>query len=216
MGKYDKINYNKKGKTEVIIIMILYKDIIKEDDQRLYQKSKEVEIPLTDEDIKLLHDLNEYLENGYNDELVKELEIRPGVGLASVQIGVLKRIFVIYAYNEKGELFHFGVVNPKIISESTELTFLPTGEGCLSVDRDVEGLVHRPKRITAKFHKYDFKTKKLEEVTMKFESYIAIVFQHEYDHLNGIMFMDRIDKINPFFVPENSKPILFAGEDTEE
>jgi len=123
---------------------------------------------------------------------------------------------LIYAYNEKGELFHFGVVNPKIISESTELTFLPTGEGCLSVDRDVEGLVHRPKRITAKFHKYDFKTKKLEEVTMKFENYIAIVFQHEYDHLNGIMFMDRIDKINPFFVPENSKPILFAGEDTEE
>ncbi|HHX00251.1 MAG TPA: peptide deformylase, partial [Acholeplasmataceae bacterium] len=44
--------------------MILYKDIIKEDDQRLYQKSKEVEIPLTDEDIKLLYDLNEYLENG--------------------------------------------------------------------------------------------------------------------------------------------------------
>lgn len=195
--------------------MLLYKDIIKEDDERLLQKSEPVPIPLSDEDIKLLHDLNEYLENGYNDELVKDLDIRPGVGLASVQIGVLKRVFVLYAYDEKGVLYHFGVVNPKIISESTEHTFLPTGEGCLSVDREVEGLVHRPKRITAKFHLYDFNEKSLTEVKMKFENYIAIVFQHEYDHLNGVLFTDRIDKFDPFFIPEYSKPVTFGDFEDE-
>jgi peptide deformylase len=191
--------------------MLLYKDIIKEDDPRLLQKSIDVPIPLSDEDIKLLHDLNEYLENGYDDELAKKLDIRPGVGLASVQIGVLKRIFVLYAYDENGQLFHFGVVNPKIVSESLELTFLPTGEGCLSIDRETEGLVHRPKRITAKFHLYDFDKKTLAEVKMKFENYIAIVFQHEYDHLNGVLFVDRIDKFDPFFIPENSTPIDFGS-----
>lgn len=190
--------------------MILYKDIIKEDDNRLYQRSSEVPIPLTEEDIKLLHELNEYLENGYDEKKVTELGLRPGVGLASVQVGVLKRIFVLYAYNEKDELYHFGVVNPKIISESTEKCFLPNGEGCLSVDRDVEGLVHRPRKITAKFHLYDFETKEVKEVKMKFEDYIAIVFQHEYDHLNGVLFTDRIDKFNPFHIPENSKPIKFS------
>lgn len=197
--------------------MLLYKDIIKEDDGRLIQKSEAVDVPLKDEDIELINTLNEYLENGYNDELAKELDIRPGVGLASVQIGVLKRIFVLYAYNEKGRLYHFGVVNPKIISESTELTYLPTGEGCLSVDRETEGLVHRSRRITAKFHLYNFNDKSLTEVKVKFEDYIAIVFQHEYDHLNGVLFVDRIDKFNPFFVPEYSRPISFSlEEDSEE
>lgn len=196
--------------------MLLYKDIIKEGDERLRQKSKEVDLPLSSEDIELLNTLNQYLENGYDDSFSEE-EIRPGVGLASPQIGVLKRVFVLYTYDEKGNLFHFGVVNPKIISESTELTFLPGGEGCLSVARETEGLVHRSKRITAKFHLYDFKTKLLTEETMKFENYLAIVFQHEYDHLNGVLFVDKIDQFNPFYIPDNSKPITFGfiNEETE-
>ncbi|MCK9471458.1 MAG: peptide deformylase [Bacilli bacterium] len=195
--------------------MLLYKDIIKEDDNRLLQKSLDVPIPLNNEDIKLLNDLNQYLENGYDDDFVQKNDIRPGVGLASVQIGVLKRIFVLYAYNEEGMLYHFGVVNPKIISESTELTFLPTGEGCLSVDRETEGLVHRPKRIVARFHLYDFEKQTLTEVKMKFENYIAIVFQHEYDHLNGVLFVDRIDKFDPFHIPDNSHPVTFKEFDLE-
>lgn len=196
--------------------MLQYKDIIKEDDERLLQKSVEVDIPLSDEDIKLLNDLNQYLENGYDEKLAEELDIRPGVGLASVQIGILKRVFVLYAYDEFGKLYHFGVVNPKIISESTELTFLPTGEGCLSVDRETEGLVHRPRRITARFHLYDFKDKTLTEVKMKFENYIAIVFQHEYDHLNGVLFTHRIDKFDPFHVPDNASPISFGLVDDDD
>lgn len=196
--------------------MLLYKDIIKEDDQRLKEKSLPVKIPLIEGDIKLLNDLNEYLINGYDDEKVDKYDIRPGVGLAAVQIGVLKRIFVIMAIDEEGTLHHYGVVNPKIISESVEQNYLPSGEGCLSVDRETIGLVHRPKKITAKFHLYNFEDQSLNPVTMKLQNLIAIIFQHEYDHLNGILFTDRIDKFNPVFVPENSKPIIFGeNEDNE-
>ena len=70
--------------------------------------------------------------------------------------------------------------------------------------------------------KYDFsQAKKALEKTINFEKneavlktvvlkgYLAVVFGHEFDHLNGILFVDRVNKENPFFVPENSKPIKF-------
>ncbi len=195
--------------------MLTYKNIIKEDDDRLRQKSEPVLLPLSSEDIELLNKMNEYLVNGYDDEFVEKNDIRPGVGLSAVQIGVLKRVFVILAFDENSHLHHYGVINPKIISHSEETVYLPGGEGCLSVDRDIDGLVHRPKRIKAKVYLYDFKTQTVEETVLKLENYMSIVFQHEYDHLNGILFIDRIDKFNPFYVPQNSSVIEFAVEENE-
>lgn len=193
--------------------MLTYKDIIKEDDPRLRQKSEPVPVPLTKEDLRLLLAMNEYLEAGYDDEKAEACGIRPGVGLSAVQLGHLKRIITIFAYNEKGEKFQYGFVNPKIISHSVETTYLPSGEGCLSVDRKIEGLVHRPRRIKARAYVYDFRNGSLSEKVLKLEGYLAIVFQHEYDHLNGILFFDRIDKTNPFFIPENSVPVVFNQEE---
>lgn len=195
--------------------MLTYKNIIKEDDDRLRQKSEPVLLPLSSEDIELLNKMNEYLVNGYDDEFVEKNDIRPGVGLSAVQIGVLKKVFVILAFDENSHLHHYGVINPKIISHSEETVYLPGGEGCLSVDRDIDGLVHRPKRIKAKVYLYDFKTQTVEETVLKLENYMSIVFQHEYDHLNGILFIDRIDKFNPFYVPQNSSVIEFAVEENE-
>lgn len=193
--------------------MILYKDIIKEEDNRLREKSQDVELPLKEEDIQLLNDLNEYIVNGYDDKLVEEYQLRPGVGLSAVQIGVLKKIFVIMAYDEEGVLHHYGIINPKITSHSEEKVYLSFGEGCLSVDRETEGLVHRHKRITTQTYLYNFEDKSLNYVKIKFKDYMSIIFQHEFDHLNGILFVDRFDKNNPFFVPENSKPIIFETEE---
>lgn len=192
--------------------MLTYKDIIKEDDPRLRQKSEDVPIPLTEEDLSLLDAMNEYLITGYDDEKAEALGIRPGVGLSAVQLGILKKLIVILAYNEKGQKFHYGFINPKIISESVEKVFLPSGEGCLSVDREVPGLVHRSRRVKIRTYLYDFKTKALSQNVILLEDYLALVFQHEYDHLNGILFIDRIDKINPFLIPENSTPIVFGQE----
>jgi peptide deformylase len=193
--------------------MLTYKDIIKEDDPRLRQKSEDVIIPLTEEDISLLEAMNEYLVVGYDEEKAEASGIRPGVGLSAVQLGVLKKIIVILAYNEKGQKFHYGFVNPKIISEAVETVYLPNGEGCLSVDREVPGLVHRSRRVKVRTYLYDFKTKALSQNVISLEDFLALVFQHEYDHLNGVLFIDRIDKINPFFIPEYSTPIVFGQEE---
>jgi len=189
--------------------MLNYNDIIKEDNPNLRKKSVDVKLPLSKEDVKLILDLNEYLVNGYDPELAKTLNIRPGVGISAVQVDVLKKIFVILGYDEKDELHHYAVINPKIISYSEELTYLQEGEGCLSVDRPTKGLVHRPKRITAKCTLFDFETQKTFNTTLKLKGYMAIVFQHEYDHLFGKLFVDHFNKDNPFFVPKNSKPVVF-------
>lgn len=189
--------------------MLTYDDIIKEDNPNLRKKSAPVKLPLSQEDLHIILKMNEYLENGYDEEKAKSLNIRSGVGLSAVQINILKQIFVIYCYDENQRLHHYGIINPKIISHSEQLSYLETGEGCLSVDREILGYVHRPTRITAKCHVFDFDTKKVEEKTLRLRGYLAIVFQHEYDHLQGILFTDRINKNNPFFVPENSSPLKF-------
>ncbi|NLD26506.1 MAG: peptide deformylase [Acholeplasmataceae bacterium] len=196
--------------------MLTYKDIIKEEDNRLREKSKQVSLPLSEEDQETLELMNEYLVNGYDDKMVESCNIRPGVGLSAVQIGVLKRMFVILAYDEGEKLHHYGIINPKIIAHSEEKIYLPGGEGCLSVDRAVEGLVHRHRRIKVRTNLYDFKTKTISEEVLKLHDFIAIVFQHEYDHLNGVLFVDRIDKFNPLFVPDNSQPVVFNNNDEKE
>lgn len=189
--------------------MLSYKDIIKENNPDLRIKSVDVALPLSEDDINLIFQLNEYLENGYDEKKCELYNIRPGVGISAIQIDVPKKIFVILGYDEYEVLHHYAVINPKIISHSEELTFLESGEGCLSVDRPVEGFVHRPRRITAKCHLFDFETKTTNEATLKLKGYMAIVFQHEYDHLFGRLFVDRINKNNPFYIPANSRPVVF-------
>lgn len=196
--------------------MLKYCDIIKDNNPDLRVKCEKVELPLSDEDLSTLLKMNEYLEAGYDEEQSKNNDIRPGVGIAAPQIDILKNMFVIFAYDEKGVEYHFGVINPKIISHSEELTYLPSGEGCLSVDRVVKGLIHRPKRIKVEFDLYDFESGKVEHVSARLKNYIAVVFQHEYDHLFGILFYDHINKDNPMYIPSNSTPIIFEGQEQEE
>ncbi|HKM29692.1 MAG TPA: peptide deformylase [Bacilli bacterium] len=198
--------------------MLLYPDIIKDGNPDLRRKSLLVNLPMADEDVKILALMNDYLWNGYNEDFVEKYKIRPGVGLAAPQIDVLKQMFCILAYDEEGELHNYCVVNPKIISHSEQLTFLESGEGCLSVEKDFKGLIHRPKKIKASVSLYDFENQELVPTILKLEGYLAIVFQHEYDHLKGKLFYDHINKENPFFVPGNSQPVDFKlaveGEET--
>lgn len=188
--------------------MYTYKDIIKENHKNIRKKSNDVLLPLTCEDKKILNDMNTYLLNGYDEEKVKKYNIRPGVGLSAVQINVLKRMFVICVHDEENHLENFAVINPVIISHSEQLCYLFGGEGCLSVDRETKGIVHRYLRIKARYYEYNFLT---EELTLKenyFTGYKAIIFQHELDHLNGILFIDHIDKLRPFTPKENAKAII--------
>lgn len=195
--------------------MLLYSDIIKEDHPDLRRKSLPLDIPLSSKEITILRLMNDYLWNGYDDELVEKYKLRPGVGLAAPQIDVLKQMFCILAFDEKGDFHNYCVINPKIISHSEEMTYLEAGEGCLSVDKTIKGLVHRYKRIKASVYLYNFETQELEPTVLKLEGYLAIVFQHEYDHLHGKLFYDRINKEDPFYVPENSHPVIFKQQEEE-
>ena len=189
--------------------MLLMDDIIREGNPILKEKSQNVNLPLSEEDEHIINLMIDYIFNSIDEEIGEKYKLRPAVGLAAPQIGILKKMIVIYAFDEDGNEHFYPLINPVLLSYSNELTYLKGGEGCLSVDRDVRGLIHRPKRISVRAQYYDVETGKVEEKVFKFEGYISVVFQHEFDHLKGILFVDRINKENPFFVPENSTPIKF-------
>ncbi|MEL3961237.1 peptide deformylase [Lysinibacillus endophyticus] len=173
--------------------MIKMKDIVKEGTPILRKKTEMVDIPVSSEDRDALICMLQYLKNSQDPVLSKKYKLRPGSGLSANQIGLDKRMFAAL-FNEE----EYMLINPKIISHSMNMIYLPQGEGCLSVDREVPGFVPRYERIKVKA--FDINGK---ETIYKFEGYGAIVMQHEIDHLDGIMFYDRINKENPFKLPEN-------------
>ena len=184
--------------------MILRKDIISDDNPLLREKSVDVPLPLSKEDEKHLDDMMEYLELSQDDEKAIELDIQPGVGLAAPQLGILKKMFVVLTADEKGNLHKYALVNPQLVSHSVAKSYLSGGEGCLSVPEIHEGYVLRHQKI--KIKAYDHISK--QEVLLNLKGYVAIVLQHEYDHLFGIVYYDHINKENPFEAPEGATSIL--------
>lgn len=182
--------------------MILMKDFIKETDKRLRTISKEVTFPLTKAEQKLIDDMIEYLKNSQIEELSEKYDLRPGMGLSAVQIGELKRIFVVVMEKDINEFETHIMINPKMISNSEEQIYVSGGEGCLSVNREIVGITPRYARVT--FEAYDRDGNKIK---IRAREELAIVFQHELDHLNGKLFYDRIDKNNPFKNQENMRAI---------
>lgn len=174
--------------------MLKNKDILDEKDKRLRQISKEVTFPLDEKDKKTIDLMIEYLTNSQIEELEKKYNLRPGMGMAAIQLGIPKRYFVVVHEQEIKETFkNYIIINPKIISQSEEIIYVEEGEGCLSVNREVEGIVPRNARIT--IEGYDIEGKKIK---IRAREELAIAFQHELDHLNGILFTDKIDKKNPY------------------
>ena len=167
--------------------------ILDEKDKFLHKKCVDATFPLTDEDHELINGALDYLRLSQDEDKAEELDLRAGMGLAFPQLGKLKRIFVISYKQENGEFIEYTVINPKILSYSSELIYVLEGEGCLSVNREVEGIVPRYARITVGF--YNTKGEYVEE---RVREEISVAFQHEMDHLEGILFTDRIDKKNPF------------------
>ena len=159
----------------------------------LRKKSEEVTFPMDEKDILLINNMIMYLRLSQDEEYASKNNIRAGMGLSAVQLGILKRFFVICYKKDDGTFEEYKVVNPKIVSNSEELIYVEEGEGCLSVNRYVEGIVPRFARVTIEFYD-EYGNKQTKRVREE----IAVAFQHEIDHLNGILFLDRIDKKNPF------------------
>ncbi|MBH9968416.1 peptide deformylase [[Bacillus] enclensis] len=182
--------------------MITMKDIIREGHPTLRKVAEEVTLPPTEEDKEVLRSLLEYVVNSQDPEVASKYGLRPGIGLAAPQINVSKKMLAVNVIDEKGMLYSHALFNPKIISHSVEKAYLTSGEGCLSVDRQVPGLVPRYARVTVKGWNING-----EEVKLRLRGLPAIVFQHEIDHLNGIMFYDHINEENPFEPIPGALPI---------
>lgn len=172
--------------------MLTMKDITREGNPVLREVCKEVTFPLSLETKKTLIDMIGYLFNSQDEEKAKQYGLRPGVGIAAPQVGSTDKMFVVLATDENGKQFFMPVINPEIIKTSKAMCYLNGGEGCLSVDRTTTGLTPRYRKITVKFTLFNIQTGKLETKKMELSNYIAIVFQHEYDHLFGKLYVDTM------------------------
>jgi peptide deformylase len=177
--------------------------IVKDNNPIMRKRSELVSLPLSSENKELLDEMLLYLKRSQDEEYAKKHNIRPGVGMAAIQVGHLKRMFVIYYPKNETEYVMYQLVNPKIIEESVRKCALEAGEGCLSVDEDHQGLVHRHYKIVMKA----FDALQDKEIVITAKGYDAIVLQHEYDHLEGMFYYDRIDKNAPD-KPQNNEEII--------
>ncbi|MDY0346332.1 MAG: peptide deformylase [Acholeplasma sp.] len=187
--------------------MILMKDIIREGHPTLTKVAQPVKMPVTLEDRNIAFSLLQYVMNSQDDEIAEKYGLRPGVGLAAPQINVSKRMFAMHVYDVDGELYSMIVVNPKITSRSSDMVFLNGGEGCLSVDRKTDGITPRHKSISFEAYIFDIKSNSFVLSHGTLSGYPATVFQHEYDHLDGIMYTTKLYVDIP-----NAKP-LFEEEE---
>lgn len=169
-------------------------DILDDRHKILRKKSLEVKFPLSKEDKETINHIIKHLTYSQIEKYAEKYDLRPGMGLAFPQLGMLKRIIIVVYEYEEGKFENYVIINPKIISHSEEMVALETGEGCLSVNREIEGHVARFARI--RITGYDIDGNK---ISIRAREDLAVAFQHEVDHLNGILFYDRIDKNKPFF-----------------
>jgi peptide deformylase len=170
--------------------------IVKDTAKSLHAPSKAAELPLSVEDKRLLDEMIQYLKETQDPvRREKNPKMREGVGLAAPQVGVHKRMLVIYyAKDEDGKEFvQHELVNPVIVVSSIKKCYLQAGEGCLSVDKPHPGNVFRDLRITVRA----YEALEGKDVEIKAEGFDAIVIQHEIDHLDGKLFYDHIDSNNP-------------------
>ena len=116
------------------------------------------------------------------EEMFETMIEANGVGLAAPQIGLSIRMFVIIADDDVRRVF----INPQIISTSEEM--VPYEEGCLSIPEVYESIL-RPKKITVQAFDENGKP-----FTLEADGFLARVIQHEYDHLDGHVFIDRGDE----------------------
>jgi peptide deformylase len=171
--------------------------IVKDTAKSLHSRCAPVEDPRSPEIKATLDEMTKYLKDSQDPAFrEKNPSVREGVGLAAPQVGINKRMLVIYypSVSEEGKFVEYQLVNPLIVSQSIRQCYLASGEGCLSVDQEHPGYAYRAYKITVKA--YD--AHRGEDIEIRALGFDAIVLQHEIDHLDGILFYDRIDKKDPF------------------
>ena len=150
------------------------KKIIIEPDPILRKKSEPVE--------KVDDHLRKFMR-----EMLETMYEAPGIGLAAIQVGILKRLIVIDLARENEKKNPLFLINPEIIYRSKDTSIYE--EGCLSLPGQFAE-IERPSECTLKY--IDFNGNKKE---LKADGLLATCIQHEVDHLDGILFIDYLSKL---------------------
>ena len=124
------------------------------------------------------------------DKLISTVQQANGVGIAAPQVAMGDRLFVVASrpnlrYPQAPTMEPTAMINPRIIASSTEI--VKDWEGCLSIP-GIRGLVPRSRSIEIEYTSRDSKLHR-QELT----DFVARIFQHEHDHLDGIVFLDRVE-----------------------
>lgn len=173
--------------------------IVTYDDDILKKKAEPVE-ELTEEVSILIEDMFETM---YNSD---------GVGLAAPQVGRLLRIFVADAgpmAKDEEQPLHgpIAMINPEIVFKSDEEVEME--EGCLSIP-GVNASIKRPENIRVSYRDEEF-----EPETLEVDGWLARVIQHEYDHLDGILFLDHLSMFKRKLLGGKLKEIAEGQKETE-
>ena len=148
------------------------------------------------------------IQNLIDDLIATVLEVN-GVGIAAPQVYEPYQIFVIAShsnlrYPDAPKMEPTAIINPKINSHSSDL--VKDWEGCLSIP-GIRGLVPRYQSISVEYTTRDGR-KKERELT----DFIARIFQHEYDHLNGIVFLDRLESTKDVITEKEYQKLIFKAQ----
>ena len=175
-------------------------DILIEPNDILKEISEEVKIPLEKDDRNLLKIMYNHVSNSQNHDYSTAHGIRSAVGIAAIQMGIQKRLLAIKTTDEDGAIHKYMLANPKYTFQSDEIAYLSSGEGCLSVEEDkYDGIV--PRHYHVIIEGYNLLTNKVETIDVK--GYVAIVLQHEMDHLDGKLYFEKINKLNPHLIKDD-------------
>lgn len=170
--------------------------IYTDEDPRLHTKCEEV-TELTKHDELIINRMVSYIDACYNNEF-KKYKIRPGIAVAAPQMGLLKRIIYVHL-DSNGQEYRLLLANPEIIAKSQVMSYVEGGEGCLSVPSDVKCNIPRNYKIIIRA--IDLFTGK--QIELSAVEILSVCLQHEIDHLDGVLYTDRINKEKPTYINPN-------------
>jgi peptide deformylase len=136
------------------------------------------------------------------DDMVETMYAAPGVGLAANQVGALQRVIVLDVDHENPQKNVYKLINPAITRSEGEILW---EEGCLSVV-DFTAEVRRAARVEVVALDPDEK-----EVKIEAEGLFAVALQHEIDHLDGKLFIDRISRLKRDLYTRKRKKMIRTG-----
>ena len=136
------------------------------------------------------------------EDMAETMYVAPGVGLAAPQVGVSERLIVVDVRYPEGEKELITLINPEILEVEGKVNW---EEGCLSLP-GIKEQVARAERVLVRGYDLNEKERQIEA-----EGLLAVALQHEIDHLDGILFIDRISRLKRGIIQRKIRKIMREG-----